>query len=282
MSKGIVLLAQNSEFDYVKQACLCAMSVKVTNPETNVSLVTNDEVPTKYKHLFDQIISIPWDVKTEGAEQFASSERWKIYHVTPYDETLVMDTDMLVLQDISNWWSFLKNYDLYFVSNVETYRGKVVKDTYYRKVFVENQLPNLYSGLHYFKKCNTAYTFYKWLELIIHNWPLFVEKHLQNYPPTSCSVDVAAALAAKILNCETEITNNKIRYPTFTHMKPYIQEWIRPKATWQSNVGVYLTADLKLTIGNHIQQGIFHYVEKDFASTDIISRYEKYLGIIND
>ena len=66
----------------------------------------------------------------------------KLYHVSPYEETIVMDTDMIVLQDPSSWWTFLSNYDLFFTSKVYTYRGEIVKDTYYRKTFIANELPN--------------------------------------------------------------------------------------------------------------------------------------------
>jgi len=34
-----------------------------------------------------------------------------------------------------------------------------------------------------------------------------------------------------------------------------------------------------LYIGNYLQDGIFHYVNNDFATESIVSTYEKYLGI---
>ena len=53
MSKGILVLAQNlPEVNYVKQAEVLAMSLKVTNPETKISIVTNDKV--EFKNLFDK------------------------------------------------------------------------------------------------------------------------------------------------------------------------------------------------------------------------------------
>ena len=53
MSKGIVVLAQNNDKDdYVQQACLLAMSIAVTNPNTLISVVTNDNVPKEYVKLF--------------------------------------------------------------------------------------------------------------------------------------------------------------------------------------------------------------------------------------
>lgn len=282
MSKGFVLLAQNSQHDYVEQACLCAMSIKANMPESSVTIVTNDGVPLTYQELFDNIKTIPWTNSTDEQTVFATTERWKLYHVTPYDETIVLDTDMLVLQDISSWWNFLSNYDLYYASNVTTYRGKTVTSDYYRKTFSANNLPNLYNGFHYFKKCEFAHEFYKWLELVTNNWELFYSQYAKEHFPKQCSMDVSAAIVSKILNCEDKITNSKIKYPSFTHMKPYIQEWQHPKSRWQDKVGIYLTSDLKLTIGNHLQQGIFHYTEKDFVTNDIIARYKLALGINND
>jgi len=278
VSKGFVLLAQNQEHDYVQQACLCAMSIHATNKDPNITLVTNDAVPKKYRGLFDNIVEIPWS-EQEDPTPYATNERWKLYHASPYDETIVLDADMLVLQDISLWWRFLSLYDLYFVSQVQTYRGKTVKDNYYRKAFVENHLPNLYSGFTYFKKCDFAHQFYKWLELVNNNWELFYGEYVSEHYPKTCSMDVSVALVTKILDCEDKVTNNSVKYPTFTHMKPRIQGWVQQNESWQKRVGTYLTQDLNLTIGNHLQTGIFHYTESSFVTDDIIHRYKNYLGV---
>ena len=62
-------------------------------------------------------------------------------------------------------------------------------------------------------------------------------------------------------------------------MKPYIQGWENASSKWQNRVGSYLTPDLKLKIGNHMQQGIFHYTEKDFVTHDKIKKYRTWLGV---
>ena len=70
MSNGIIVIAQNlSNVNYVQQAELLAMSLKATNPDTKISLVTNDEV--ECVNLFDKIMSIPWNDDAESSE-------WKI------------------------------------------------------------------------------------------------------------------------------------------------------------------------------------------------------------
>jgi len=168
---------------------------------------------------------------------------------------------------------------LFFVSNVYTYRGELITSDYYRKTFTVNELPNLYAGFHYFKKCDFAKDFYSWLELVMNNWEFFYGKYAKELYQKSLSVDLSAAIVAKILNCDKQITNNKTLFPSFTHMKPYIQGWENVSSKWQQRVGSYLTDDLKLKIGNHMQQGIFHYTEKNFVTHDKIKKYRTWLGV---
>ena len=155
MSKGYLILAVGDE--YIKQACLCAMSIKKTQTISSVSIVTDTKIPKEYKSLFDNIIDVPWVEE----QRYAIEHRWKLYHVSPYEETVVIDSDMLFLSDVSHYWQLLQNYDLYFTQNVKTYRGEIVTNNYYREAFTINDLPNVYFGYHYFKKSNLALEFYK-------------------------------------------------------------------------------------------------------------------------
>lgn len=278
-TRGILVLAQNSpKADYVEQACLLAMSIKVTNPETLISVVTNDTVPEDYVKLFDKIIPIPFNDDATVSD-WKVENRWKLYHASPYDQTMVLDTDMLVLQDISSWWNFLENYKLYFTTKVFTYRGDVVTSDYYRKAFTSNNLPNLYSGLHYFEKSNLALEFYTWLELVMQNWELFYGLYVKENYPGRVSVDVSAAIVAKILDCDSDITNKYVSFPTFTHMKSRVQGWNKPVDSWQDALGVYIDRDCKIKIGNFSQSGILHYTENDFVTPELIERYRNYLHV---
>lgn len=280
MTKNFTMLAQNSDHDYVLQACLAAMSIHSTNDNAKICLITNDKVPDKYKPLFDQIVEIPWGDHASD-EDWKISNRWKIYHAVPYEETVVIDTDMLVLQDISSWFDFLKNYDLFFTSKVFTYRGEEVCNDYYRKLFTKFDLPNVYCGFHYFKKSDLPHEFYKWLEMITNNWQQFYKQYAGGKTfQRVCSMDVSAAITTKILGVENKIINPNVKYPSFTHMKPRIQNWNEfVSDRWQDRVEPYLSKNLQLKIGNYQQAGIFHYTEKDFVTDGIIKTYEKHLGI---
>lgn len=280
MSNNFTMLAQNTDVDYVQQAYLNAMSIRATNENAKICLITNDTVQDKYKQIFDDIVEIPWGDHAKDSD-WKIENRWKSYHATPYDESLVMDTDMLVLQDISSWFNFLKNYDLFFTSNVYTYRNELVTNDYYRHTFVKNKLPNLYSGLHYYKKSDTAHEFYTWLEMITNNWQQFYRQHTGGKMyQRKCSIDLSSAIAVKIMGIESQVTNPRAKYPSFVHMKPRIQNWQNSVVDkWQNRVGTYLGEDLQLKIGNYTQAGVFHYTEDDFVVDRIINIYEKYLGI---
>ena len=125
---NFILVAQNTlEVDYVKQACALAMSIHSTTPNSKISILTDDVVPEKYINLFDNVIEIPWgDLATKY--DWKIHNRWKTYFVSPYEDAIVLDTDMLVLEDISSWYKFLQNYDIYLTSTVFDYRGNRVHD----------------------------------------------------------------------------------------------------------------------------------------------------------
>ena len=54
---NFTILAQNNNDDYVKQAYLCALSIKSTNSNSKVCLITNEKVNEKYKQVFDDIVA---------------------------------------------------------------------------------------------------------------------------------------------------------------------------------------------------------------------------------
>lgn len=273
-SKGFLIYADGEK--YVTQAYLCAMSILATKNSYPISIVTSTNVPENYKWAFEQIIPVPWYEETNS--RFQTENRWKLYHATPYDETIVLDADVLVLQNLDYLWSLFKNYDVYYPTRVFTYRKELVNNDFYRKAFTANNLPNVYNTLHYFRKSDKSKEYYAWIELINNNWELFYGHFCKEHFPKTASMDISCAIAAKIMDVDTEITNNKQDLPMIVHMKPAIQNWKNKTTYWQDRVGVYLTNDLKLKIGNHLQDTVFHYTEDDFVSDEILRKYERCLN----
>jgi len=128
MSKGILVFARNNaQVDYVKQAYFLALRAK-TYLNLPVTVVTDskaymEEHYKDWNDVFDNVISIVWkeeDVcenttlsKTENHTiktyqdgtliqkhlEFKNETRTLAYDLSPYDETLMLDTDIVIADD---------------------------------------------------------------------------------------------------------------------------------------------------------------------------------------
>ena len=274
MSKGFLIFAQNtSDIDYVTQAYALALSIKNSQKEfKNVSLVTSSIVPDEYVYAFDQIIPIPW-FKEFPDSPLQAEHRWKLFHATPYDETIVLDSDMLMLEDISTWWKECSNFDIKFCSRIKNYKLEVVPiDEYHRKTFIANNLTNPYFALHYFKKRQTALEFYKVLEFVITNWEFCRGTFAPNEPQEWISMDLATAIAIHISGMQDIV--DSVNSLEFIHMKTPLQGWTSKTNKWTNVVNSTITSSGELVVGNIKQGKLFHYVEKDFITPKILQKLE--------
>lgn len=272
VSKGFLLLAQNTDsVDYVQQAYALALSIKATQSiYKNVSLITNDIVPDEYIAVFDQIIPIPFGDQSNNST-FRSENRWKLYHATPYDETIVLDTDMLLLEDIEQWWNYCGNYNIKFCSKIKNYKLETVVDTFHRKTFIANNLSNPYFALHYFKKSTEAHNFYKVLEFVCNNWEWCYDNFARDNYQNWLSMDLATAIAIEITGYHEQAIDSCSPLE-FIHMKVPLQGWAVSPATWKNTVPYVLNTKGDFIVGNIKQSKLFHYVEKDFLTTQLIDR----------
>ena len=273
MSKGFLVYAENTPtVNYVEQAYALALSIKISQSSISaISIVTNEVIPEEYKSVFDNIIPIPWHEVSESA--YKTEHRWKLYHATPYEETIVLDTDMLFLEDISSWWDYCNKFDIRYCSRVKNYKDEVVVDNHYRKAFVANGLSNTYSALHYFKKCDKSLQFYTALEFVINNWQkcysIFAENEYQNW----LSMDLAVAITIELTGMWDEVIDASAPLE-FVHMKPAIQNWPIVPESWQTAVPHTYNYNKELIVGNIKQEKLFHYVEKDFLKLSILRKLQ--------
>jgi len=274
VSKGFLIFAQNTtDVDYVRQAYALALSIKASQHTIyNVSIVTNSTIPEQYVDVFDNIIPIPW-FKESIDDPLAGEHRWKLYHASPYDETIVLDADMLMLEDISIWWLHCANYDIKFCSRIKNHKLEAVTDTFHRKAFISNNLTNPYFALHYFKKSDTAHEFYKILEFVCNNWAWCYEKFAPNHYQHWLSMDLATAIAIEISGFHEQAIDSTSPFE-FIHMKSPIQGWDTIHEDWQNGVPHIFTATGHLVIGNIRQSKLCHYVEKNFITDDILKKLE--------
>jgi hypothetical protein len=272
----IVVSTNNvSTIDYPAMAYALAISIKNTQKEgyDRVAIVIDDKSQLeRFKSLwvFDHIIEKELPPHWDGRS-------W-MDKLTPFDQTVCLDADMLFTRDYSHWIDyFIANSELYIANRSYTYRDEIVKDEHYRKAFIKNDLPNLYSFWTFFKKdSEIANEFFTLGRAIISNPVEFSNLHLSAYKPRVLGTDEAFALSAKLLDIADDISY-KLEFPRVTHLKPLIQNWPWEAETVSDHVGFYLNKSGKLKIGNYQQHNIVHYVEKDKMTDEFINVLEEIL-----
>jgi hypothetical protein len=274
MSFGYLLIvSEHDTVDYLNLAYALAISIKNTQKPgyDQVALVTDNKEKVnqlKSSWVFDHVIE--WNQET-----FWDGRSW-MDQLSPFDSTVCLDVDMLFMRDYSHWIDyFLENCDLYVANKSYTYRGELVYDPYYRKAFIKNNLPNLYSFYTFFKKDSTmAKDFFELGRQIIKNPIEFTNTFLSEHKPKILGTDEAFALAAKILDIQDQIAY-PLEFPRVVHMKPMIQNWPWPADAWSDHIGFYINKRGELKLGNYQQLDIVHYVEKDKINAEVINILEE-------
>jgi len=269
----LIVVAEHETVDYLKLAYALALSIKNTQKAgyDQVALVINDKSQIdnlKSPWVFDQIIE--WNQET-----FWDGRSW-MDELSPFENTVCLDADMLFTRDYSHWIDyFIENCELYVANKSYTYRGEEVYDSHYRKTFIKNNLPNLYSLYTFFKKdSDVAKQFFNLGRDIIKNPTEFSNVFLSEHKPKLVGTDEAFALSAKILDISDQISYT-LDFPKVVHMKPMVQNWPWPANAWSDHVGFYINRKGHIKIGNYQQHDIVHYVEKDKITDEVINILEE-------
>ena len=267
----LIVISYSPDVDYLRLAYAAALSIKNTQKEgfDKVALVTDDVGAVKNLKspwVFDRVIE--WKDKT-----YWDGRSW-MDKLSPWDNTICIDADMLFLRDYSHWAEyFIENCDVYIPNKAYTCRGEVITSDAYRRAFTKNDLPNFYSMFSFFKK--GAYPeFFELNRIIVENQNEFKNLYLKEHKPKIIGTDEAFALSAKILDIADEISYD-LDFPKVVHFKPLVQNWpwVADKSTDQ--VGFYLNVKGQLKIGNYQQHDVIHYVEKDLMTDEFVSILEE-------
>jgi hypothetical protein len=269
----LIVVSKHDTIDYLKLAYALALSIKNTQKQgfDKVALVIDDATAVsnlKSAWVFDHVIE--WKEET-----FWDGRSW-MDRLSPWDYTVCLDADMLFFRDYSHWIEyFIENSELYVANKAYTYRDEIVTNDFYRKTFVKNNLPNLYSFYTFFKKDSELSTeFFTLGRYILKNPTEFSNLFLSNHKPKVVGTDEAFALSAKLLDITDQIAY-PLEFPKVAHMKGQVQNWPWPADVFTNHVGVYLNKEAQLKIGNYQQTNIVHYVEKELITDEIINIFEE-------
>lgn len=210
MTQGILIFAFNSDgVDYIKMAILSAKRAKkfLNKP---VSLVTDskqhliDKFPNDVS-IFDTIIeSIDNTTQTKrfynGSDEYTkhvwkNSNRVDCYAVSPYDETLVIDSDFIINSSFLSYvWKQPNDFLIYADHNdLAGWR-----DTSEFKFVSEQSIPFYWATVFFFKKSKLNENFFLLIQHIKENWIYFVKLYQLN--STKFRNDIAFSIAIHMMN----------------------------------------------------------------------------------
>lgn len=210
MTKGVLLFANNNpQVDYIKQAIYCSKKIKQNlNIEVAVATPNGDYLRSAfpfYKKYIDHII----DIESTNAGQtrrfrdgrYAEKKlewnnlgRADCYEITPFDETIVMDTDYIICNDhfkhcFGSPDHFMIYKDYLDVGNRKMHSLDVVSD---------KSIPMYWATVFYFDKSPLSKMFFDLVKHVRENWGFY--RLIYQIPNNNYRNDFAFSIAIHIIN----------------------------------------------------------------------------------
>jgi hypothetical protein len=277
---GFVTFAHNtSKVDYLRLAYLQAMNIKATQHNAKYAVIVDSEtmlqVSDQHRRVFDHIILVQKDYNKSDSEWKLANE-CMVYWLSPFKETIKVESDLLFTGSIDHWVPAIRLKDVVLSTGCRTYLDKLSNNRYYRKFFDENQLPDIYNGLMYFRKGENAFNFFTMAQKILIDWDNIKEQAVKNCREDNPSTDVLYAITAQMFGRE-HCTLPTLDFINFVHMKSKIQGWVSDRP-WYDVVLSERDQDI-IRINNLNQYGPVHYYDKEYATDQLIEYYEQRIGI---
>ena len=216
MSKGVLLFASNnSHINYVKQAYYLALRIsKYMSLPTSV--VTDVDIKEKYPEwydAFDNVIPVSsmssaYNNKSyhdgslaKRVLSFNNGNRGHAYELTPYDETLVMDTDYIISNDILNQ-CFAQQNDLLLYKDA-IHLGQYDGTSEFKKIS-DTSVDFYWATVFFFRKTPLTKTFFDLVNHIKENYLHY--RSVYQFSSTVYRNDFAFSIAVHIMNGYTKGT----------------------------------------------------------------------------
>ena len=213
MSKGYLLIAHNNaSSDYLKQAVYCAKRIKQFCNNASVSIITNNKTYLKKNYqidVFDYIIDSSKSIRDlsnsnskivfDGAlshktVQWKNAGRDKAYELTPYDETILLDTDYIFSNDmLDKCFGSVNDIMMYKKSK---YLGNEIVEEFSK--CNDASIDFYWATVIYFKRSKKAELLFNFVTHIRENWYYYNNLYQINSP--NFRNDFAFSIALHTLN----------------------------------------------------------------------------------
>ena len=250
--RGYLIPAVDSDsVDYLRCAVQLAGSIRHWHPDANITALT---VKPCHDPVFDHVIPLP------HGDLGGYRNDWQVFHASPYRQTIKLEADMIAAGPIDHWWTLFERRDVVVSLGARDFYDQPAESRYYRKIFDQNDLPDVYNAITYWRLSATAKEFFDLIRLIFEHWQDY--KTLLKFPEDSPSTDVVYAMAAKIMGPEL-VTLPQGLGPSIVHMKKHIiptqsHDWTQ-ELIWENN---------PFRINTVAQWGFVHYHIKHWMPSE--------------
>lgn len=244
--RGYLIVANNSDngVDYTSCATMLAQSLKHWHPHCKVAVLTNVEQPVE-----------GFDLQIEFSDGGAHGQQddWQCWHASPFRQTIKLEADMLVTSNIDHWWTMLEHRDVVISTGCKDFYQRDTNYRGYRKLFDDNDLPDVYNAVTYWRRSTLAMEFWNLVREIFSDWDHF--QQLLKFPDNEPTTDVVYAMAAQIIGPE-KVTMPFATYPKIVHMKTGINPFVT--SDWTNEL-IVENLPWALKINTVSQWGCFHH-----------------------
>lgn len=207
----------NKDLDYGKLAVCCALSIKSNLKNNHTTVVMDDGTERWLRHsiprkvlstAFDKIINpkekfqkgkrkhydSPW---VSFKSDFDNQARTASYRYTPYDETILIDSDYIIMNDsFDSIWDL--NEDLMMNDKAVDLQNGLFGDHIKDRRLSNHGIPLYWATVVYFKKSETSELFFNLVEYIRQEYNFF--QFLYGFSEGFYRNDFSFSIAAHILN----------------------------------------------------------------------------------
>lgn len=204
MNRGAILFAFNSEkFDYYKMAVATAKRINhfLGLP---VTVVTDENSITDETYRFDTVITVEPDKSNYRENQvWINKGRYQAYEYSPYEETLLLDTDYMV-----NSNKLLQVFDYYDDFCCHDTTSYLMEPNAVQEVLSSYSFKTLWATAVVFRKTVRTKQIFQCLEMVQKNYDHYANIH--NFIGGVYRNDYALTLALRIANGHTDLPRDII------------------------------------------------------------------------
>ncbi len=194
MSKGVLLFAFNSKFNYYDMAVATA---KRANHFLNlpVTLVTDSaSLPSIQSYSFDKVIVADADKSNiRDHATWINKGRYRAYELSPYDETILLDTDYMI-----NSATLLKTFETYDDFCCHDTTSFLMQPGVVQEVLSSYSFQTLWATVITFRKTSRTKQIFDCLKMVQNNYDHYANIH--SFVGGLFRNDYALTLALRIAN----------------------------------------------------------------------------------